>query len=309
MKVTRVQNLSKDTFLKDFLVANKPVIVTDAMKDFDRDKFTPDFLRSEFGDELVQVYDDLFNLQTVDTLATYLNKNFDRKPEDGRALEYMRWYTKLKDTDFFWSDAVFEKLKPYWNHPYFVPNDKLVVPYCQAGETKNITDHRYPYKGLFVSGKGSRTRLHRDPFRSNAMLCQFYGEKKMYLYHPNKVNEVMNGKEFVDLMNVDHKKFPKFKDIEADYEDVLLPGEIVLFPSGWFHDVTCVSDSISITWNFLHEEELDNLYEFIDQYPNDDQLEILRFFLKDKIGPDAPASEIKAFYESNMNNNFEFIDL
>lgn len=300
MKVTRVENLSREDFIQEHLLANKPVIVTDAMTSWDTEKFTPEYMKSQFGDTFVQVYDDLFNLQNVDTLSTYIDKNFNRTEEEGRALEYMRWYTKLKDVDFYWSDDVFDALKPFWSHPYFAPMDSLAIPYSMGEASKDITESRFPYKGLFISGKGSRTRLHKDPFRSNAILCQFYGEKKMYLYHPDKEKSVMNGDEFVDVMNVDHAKFPNFANIEPDYVDTLKPGEIILFPSGWFHDVTCVSDSISITWNFVHSKELPKLYNFIENNPEDSQLEILRFFLKDKVSPDAGLAEMKRFFESNL---------
>ncbi|WP_306352325.1 cupin-like domain-containing protein [Flavobacterium sp. '19STA2R22 D10 B1'] len=294
MKVKRIANISTQEFINEYLILNKPVIVTDGMKDWDREKFTPPYLKEQFGDELVQIYNDLFDLQNVDTLAKYFEENFD---QDKKAKEYIRWYTQLKDVDFFWSDNLFSKLKEFWSHPYFVPHNDLSVPFCKKEDSRSITDFQYPYKGIFISGKGARTRLHKDPFNSNALLCQFYGTKKIYLFHPNKENNVMKNNEFVDLINVDHVKFPTFSAIEPDYEDVLQPGEIILFPSGWFHDVTCESDSISVTWNFIHSSGKEGLLNHLRNNPNDDQLEILRYFLKDQVQDEATANQILAFYE------------
>jgi len=297
MKVPRVKNLSREDFVENYLLKRQPVIITDGMENWDVEQFYPAKLKENFGDHLVQIYDDLFNLQNVDTLETYLDNNFNRTEEQGRALEYTRWYTKLKEIEFYWSDEVFQALKKYWSHPYFAPIDELAIPYSGINGQKNITEVGYPYKGLFVSGKGSRTRLHKDPFGSHAILCQFYGKKKMFLYHPDKEKEVMKDGEFVDLMNVDHAKFPNFKNINADYEDTLEEGEIVLYPSGWFHDVTCTSDSVSITWNLVHMKELPRLYDFIEKNPKDSQLEILRFFLNGEVSANADVDEFRRFYE------------
>ncbi|MFC5044312.1 cupin-like domain-containing protein [Aquimarina hainanensis] len=306
MKIERIHAITKQEYIEEYIMSNKPVIVTDGMKDWDLSKFTPDYFKKEFGEEQVQVYDELFDLQGVVPFREYIDKNFGRTEEEGLTKEYMRWYTKLKEVDFYWSDKVFKSLEGFWSHPYFLPNESLVVPYSKSGQQRDITKYRYPYKGLFVSGKGSRTRLHKDPFNSNAILCQFYGEKKIFLYNPEKESQVMNGKEFVDIQQPDHQKFPDFSKITYDYEDVLKPGEIVLFPSGWFHDVTSQSDSISITWNFLYDQEYIGLCNHIEKNPEDDQLEILRFFLKDEIRPDASNEDIVAFFKNKFEEIISF---
>ncbi|KAB8151545.1 hypothetical protein EZY14_017775 [Kordia sp. TARA_039_SRF] len=295
MKVKRVSNITQEEFVNEYLIANQPVIITDAMKDWDTDKFKPEFLKEEFGDYLVQIYDDLFDLQNVDSLETYFDENFGKDKESS---EYIRWYTQLKELDFFWSDECFSKLKQYWSHPYCIPQNNLAVPPCKEDEERNINTYKYPYKGIFISGKGARTRLHKDPFNSNAVLCQFYGSKKIFLYGPSKEHIVMNNGEFVDLKNIDEEKFPEFSSITPDYEDSLQPGEIILFPSGWFHDVTCESDSISITWNFIHASGTEGLTKYLKANPKDDQLEILRYFLKDKVSVEATSDEILSFYET-----------
>jgi len=300
MKIKRVQNLGKDQFLVEFLAPNQPVIITDAMNKWEVEKFQPDFLRENFGHYDVQVYNDLFDLQTIDPLSDYLENHFMKKEGEDRSRYYIRWYTKLKDVDFFWSDEVFESLKNAWDHPYFLPDDSMAIPFTAEGRKARINETRYPYKGLFISGKGARTRLHRDPFNSNAVLCQFYGEKKILLYDPGQAGYVMNNGEFIDIENPDNKKFPDFSKASCSYEDTLVPGEIVFFPGGWFHDVKCLSDSISITWNFVHSSGLDRFYNYIDQHPDDDQLEIVRFFLRDWIDPNADVKEITRFLKSKF---------
>ena len=132
----RIQEVNKDDYIEKYIMSNVPVIVTDGMKDWQLDKFTQEYLKKEFGSEQVQVYDELFDLQGVFSFEEYITKNFNRKEEEGGTKEYMRWYTKLKEVDFYWSDNVFKALEPFWNHPYFLPNDTLVVPFCKSGEKR-----------------------------------------------------------------------------------------------------------------------------------------------------------------------------
>jgi ribosomal protein L16 Arg81 hydroxylase len=300
MKLDRVRDLTKERFVEEYLLPHRPVIITDAMNNWQIEKFTPAHLEKAFGDHEVQVYNDLFDLQTIDTLATYFKDNFNKSANEERSNEYIRWYTQLKDIDFYWSDAVFKELEKYWGHPYFLPNDSFAIPYAADGKRINAHEERFPYKGLFISGKGARTRLHRDPFNSNAILCQFYGEKKIYLYDPGQAEYVMNNNEFVDIAAPDLDKFPQYTRATCAYEDTLAPGEIIYFPAGWFHDVTSATDSISITWNFVHVSELQTLCAYIETHPGDDQLEIVKFFLKDRVPEDADAEAIVNFLKKEM---------
>src|ERR1700759_265827 len=114
MKIERGDQLSKQDFIDKFLLPHQPVIITDAMDDWDVDKFRPEYLDMTFGDYDVQIYNDLFELQTVDTLSTYLQDNFDKPAGMERSHEYIRWYSQLKDAEFFWSDEVFGLLKAAW---------------------------------------------------------------------------------------------------------------------------------------------------------------------------------------------------
>ena len=302
-KIDRVEKLSNEDFLNNYLKKNKPVVVTDAMSSWDLNRFQPDSLKEEFGPEFTQIYNELFDLQNISTLDSYLTSHFSKPEVDCN--KYIRWYTKLKDLDFLWSDQIFESLRTSWNHPYFLPRNGMVIPFCSKNNFMDITRERYPYKGLFISGKGARTRLHRDPFNSNAILCQLYGNKHISLFSPDQAPYLMAGKEFVDLKNPDKEKFTAFSKAKPSYELTLYPKEIIFFPAGWFHAVTSTSDSISITWNFVHSSELKKLQTFIKKNPNDDQLEIVRFFLKDYISPNITTDKIAEILEIQTNENIK----
>lgn len=256
-QIVRRTGLTPDTFIREYLQANQPVIVTAAMKGWRAlSDWDPDYLKRKIGDMEVQVYDDLFTLVNIEALADYLDRNFG-KAGNVPSIEYVRAYVRFKDVDFTWADHLFQALADDWSHPSFFPRDGFVLPRSpQVGSITPVSD-LFPYKGLFISGRGARTRLHRDPFGTDAILCQVYGEKKLTFYEPRHADEVISDGAYVDPMAVDATRFPGFRSIEPTFEDVLQPGEILFIPEGWFHDVLTISDSISVTWNFVHEARAD----------------------------------------------------
>jgi len=299
MLIKRLQKLNQQDFLENYIIPNQPVIVTDAMDGWAaRTKWTPQYFSRELGDLEVQVYDDLFDLVNITTLSEYLEENFGRD-ENNPCSEYVRWYSRLKHLDFIWADEAFDRLKGDWGHPYFLPTSGYTVPYHPAPQALSATDCLFPYRGLFISGRGARTRLHRDPWTSSATLCQFYGSKQFVLYTPDQAAYLMDEEGFFDPVTPDDTRFPNSAQARPSYEDTLRPGEILYIPGGWLHDVTCLTDSISVTWNFVHEVRREPLSHYLADHPLDRELEVLRFFLSELVPPEASVREIISCVNSN----------
>lgn len=300
MPVNRVTNISETEFIENHLIPGIPVIITDAMNNWNIEQFSPSSLIKLFGDEFVQVYDDLFALQAVQSLEEYITENFNQPTSSPRCQRYVRWYTQLKNVDFLWADHIFEKIKPFWGNPYFLPNTNMIIPPVNEHGTVCPTEIQFPYKGLFISGRGSRTRLHRDPWHSNAILCQFYGEKLVKLYDREQTNYVTDGTRFVDPLAPDLRAFPDYeKAVQLD-EFILAPGEMIFFPRGVFHDVTCATDSVSITWNFVHAANKPHFLEHLARYPDEGELTTLRYFLKHRLPEDANAEQIRDYVNQHF---------
>lgn len=278
MKVERAKSLSQKEFIENYLKPNKPVVVTEAMNDWPALKvWTPDYLSQKLGKYEVLVYNELFDLIGIRTLEEYLARNFGRNSDEA-CCEYVRWYSRLKHVEFVWADKAFEVLKKDWGHPDFLPLNGYSVPPCRSPSRCNATESRYPYRGIFISGRGARTRLHRDPWTTSAVLCQFQGKKKLTMFQPEQAMYLMNGKDFADLSAPDLQRFPGLQKARAVFEDVLCPGEILYIPSGWLHEIVSLSDSISVTWNFVHENRLDILLKYIQLNSSDSELEVLKYF-------------------------------
>jgi hypothetical protein len=277
-KIQRVAALTEQRFTRGFVAKNAPVIVVDAMEEWSAtDQWNPDYLARTVGHHDVQVYDDLFNLVNITTLREYVETQFgDAAPQRQRG--YVRAYTKFKDLDFVWADELFAQLAGNWDKPYFFPATSFAFPASGITQRLSPVSDPFPYKGLFVSSRGCRTRLHRDPLGTDAILCQFYGNKAVKLYHPEFDAIARAGDEFVDPDNIDLARFPAFSSIEPTYEDVLENGEILFIPEGWLHDVTSLSDSVSVTWNFVHEARSEPFRKACATNTSNEIAQVLEFF-------------------------------
>jgi hypothetical protein len=277
MKIERRSTLSRQEFLDDYISRDRPVIVTDAMDGWPaKTLWNEAYLASQVGHLDALVYNELFDLTGIQRLGDYLQRNFGSNI-DGRT-EYVRWYSRQKPLDFVWADEAFKLLKKDWCHPYFFPVNGYIAPYAQDNCTGDVTESLYPYRGLFISGAGARTRLHRDPWTTSAVLCQFSGSKSVVMYSPDQADCLMDRTDFVDIHKPDLARFPRLKEAHVNYRDVIQPGEVLFIPSGWFHDVVSVSNSISVTWNFIHEVHTDRFLSYVKANPNDGEMDVLRFF-------------------------------
>ena len=125
--------------------------------------------------------------------------------------------------------------------------------------------------------------MHRDPFCSDAIVAQFYGTKEAALYHPSRTQEVMEKAAddsfggFIDVRENDLTKL----SIEPDYHGELNPGQMIYIPHGWIHDVICLTDSVSVTWNFIHKQGAKEFIDYLKADPSEDsEFEVLQYFFE-----------------------------
>jgi hypothetical protein len=278
MEIERVSGLTRDAFVEGYLAPAKPVIVTDATADWELARtWTPDYLRKVYGASQVQVYNNYFDLRDVTTLDKYLTKYFGRETVTG-SVPYVRWYSKMKDVDFVWSDREFDSFKTQWSLPAFIPDRDYLFPFCMSPDRIDPTVDYFPARGVFISGKGGKTALHVDPWASDAVLIQVYGEKQWFMYDPQQRELLTNGTKLVDIEKPDPAKFPAFSRAKPTYTFTLRPGELMYVPRGWFHHVNTLTDSISLTWNFVHSVAERDFMSYLDAGIPADDRDIVRFF-------------------------------
>jgi hypothetical protein len=281
--ILRVENPYPEQFLADVLPKNEPIVITGALDAAQLDPFwTPQYLGERFGRRDVQIYNDYFDLTSVGPLERYLSRHFGRTGPITRPVPYVRWYSRLRDVEFAWSDPMLAAMRPHWTTPRCVPVTDLVLPYAPAPRVCDPAEHRFPGRGLFISGRGARTGLHRDPWASDAFLCQLYGSKTWRLFAPEQAPLLTSGTKTVDLERIDANAFPRAAQARADFEFTQHAGEMVYVPHGWFHTVHSASDSISLTWNFVHRSKQRVFQDWLDAGASGIDLQIARYFLGDE---------------------------
>ncbi len=110
-------------------------------------------------------------------------------------------------------------------------------------------DHAFIH-WLFIGPSGAHTPLHVDPLLTHAWLTQIRGRKRVILFPPNALpllRDAATGK-FVALNAIPPDA------VAQGMECVVAEGEILFIPAFWSHAVTCVDDSMSLTYNFLPKE-------------------------------------------------------
>lgn len=295
MKLDVISDISPSEFAQDYIAKNQPVVVRGIP--FDAAQWTPEALTGSIGELTAQVYGSLFDLEDIQTAADYMEDYFgnnDGEYEDD--IPYVRWYNKLKDVEMPWGDEAFTGVGGFWNKPNCLPDTNLLVPYTHNGKGGDPVSDHFPYRGLLLAARGARTRLHRDPFCTDAVVCQFHGVKEAVLYHPGRSAELQ--------ANKDSSSFGGFVDVRADdvttpshtpdLEGEVHPGDMIYIPHGWLHDVLVVEDSVSITWNFVHHSGSKEYQEYLEgeAHKKDSEFEVLKYFYSLAGQPDATAQDM-----------------
>ena len=279
-RVHRLKKISVADFVSEYLEQNRPVIITEAMSAWPAlGAWNPTDLANEFGDERVQIYGDLFKLSAIDTLSNYFDKYFGHDGNtSNKTVPYLRWYCHLSsDERVPWADAVFARLAKDWARPSFFPAGAFALPFCYPGDSIDPSRDWFPAKGLFISARGARTRLHADPWCSDAILCQIYGKKDFVMYHPSQTPHLVSGGHTVDVEAPNLEEFPSFPQAEVTVRDTLEPGECLLVPAGWFHHFSSATDSISLTWNFVHLSRSTQFLKYLSDGPPKNEIGQLAF--------------------------------
>jgi hypothetical protein len=243
-----VDALDNDTFFEDYFQPGRPVLVRGAVSAWG----TPppwrfDWLTERFAHHRVPLYDTLFGVTGVTTFARYVERYTASKRSS--MPPYLRWFVRQHTGDLPWSDEAFRELESDWRAPAWLPDSDFVFPRFRHADP--VRDG-FPGKGLFVCGRGGRTRLHTDPWATDAVLWQTTGTKRVTLYSPDAGHLLARDGAVVDLEKPDDERFPRWRSAVPVIDEVLQPGDMLFIASGWYHAAVALEDSVSLTWNFVH---------------------------------------------------------
>lgn len=236
--VDRRKNLSRLEFLHQYQIPRKPVVLTDATRNWGALNWTPDSLCQRIGDKqvLVRGTDTHFRF---DELTRLVKASTPENPAPyGRNLNIQRDLPEL-------IADVQPRLKyatPDWKSTRLLPKDWLF----QNG-----------LEEMFYGGCGNVFPvLHIDYWGMDGFVSQIYGEKEFILFDPKDTpylyqpeNEPLST-QIEDLDNPDLERFPLYK--KANMIRVMLQPGDTLYNPGWWHTTKMHEISITVitaTWN------------------------------------------------------------
>lgn len=228
-EIDRVENITKEDFLKKYFKPQKPLIIERFVEDWPAFfKWNLDYMAAVAGEIEVPLYDD----RPV---------RHDEGFNQAHATMQMKEYVALL------------KKEPT-KYRIFLWNILKEVPVLQ-------NDYNYPDFGLklmkglpmlFFGGTASTTFMHYDIDLANIFHFHFQGKKKVILFDQEqndylyKVPHSLIVREDIDFAAPDYNKWPALKKAKG-YEGTLEHGQVLYMPEGYWHYMQYVTPGFSMS--------------------------------------------------------------
>tara|TARA_R110001606_G_scaffold388512_1_gene553872 strand:- start:171 stop:1043 length:873 start_codon:yes stop_codon:yes gene_type:complete len=232
-EIPRVNNITKEDFIKNYFKPQKPVVIQRAIEGWPAfEKWNLSYMKSVAGDITVPLYD---------------NRPVQHK--DG----FNEPHAKMKMADYV--DLLMREPTKY---RIFLWNILKEVPALQK-------DYTFPDFGLkllkgvpmmFFGGKDSYTFMHYDIDFANIFHFHFDGEKEVVLFPQSqtkniyKVPHSLITHESIDFSNPDYEKWPVLEKASG-YKTTLSHGEVLYMPEGYWHYMKYKSPGFSMSLRAL----------------------------------------------------------
>eukprot|EP01116_Phalansterium_solitarium_P024701 TRINITY_DN9122_c0_g1_i1.p1 TRINITY_DN9122_c0_g1~~TRINITY_DN9122_c0_g1_i1.p1 ORF type:complete len:544 (-),score=183.17 TRINITY_DN9122_c0_g1_i1:210-1841(-) len=235
--IDRRSNLSLEEFIAEYEQPNRPVIITDAIASWPA-------LTTWSKDSLLERYADVaFRAEAVDIKLCDYFLYADRTREE---------------SPLYLFDKAFAEHAPQLATEYKVP------AYFAEDLFSVLGPERPDYRWLIAGPARSGSTFHKDPNATSAWNAVVTGSKKWVMFPPDcpppGIFPSADGSEVtapVSLVEWFVNFYPQcrlgpIKPIEG----VCRAGETIFVPSGWWHAVLNLDDSIAITQNYVSRRNL-----------------------------------------------------
>ena len=128
---------------------------------------------------------------------------------------------------------------------------------------RDDTDKPNDYRFVYIGPRGSWTPFHSDVFGSFSWSANIVGRKKWIMLVPGEEDKVRDtaGNVVFDLESEESKLLQEKNGQIRRIEFIQETGEIVFVPSGWYHQVHNLEDTISINHNWFNGCNIMTVYE------------------------------------------------
>ena len=247
IKIDKVHNDDIDIFQSNYYDREIPAIVIEHANQWRAfGKWDAEYLKAEYGNIKFPISNyqeegyQHFKSLKLKTFAEFFSQleQFQNKYDQGKKIEEKDRFDYIAGCEFL------EKAPALLNDididsPLFRENYLNRMP-------KGI---KFPQSTLFVGNSITFSPLHTDSFFVTSTLTVIKGKKIVRIVSPEYSNMVENG---MDLFN----KTTINKLIEKEvtvWEGEVLPGEVVIFPPGWWHCVR--NEGITIAVQRLYVDQ------------------------------------------------------
>lgn len=246
-RVERLSGISVDEFVRRYRRPRRPVILTDALKDWPAlGRFTPEFFRSRYGDQRVKVRGREYRLAEIIDLQQASSP--DRPAPYPCTLSLADCRELLPD------------VMPRFG--YSLPN-RHTHPLMPKGLFETV----YHTEIFFGGPNGHFPLLHYDFLRMHAWIAQVYGDKEFTLYEPAQERLLYVDPKAPWLSTVerlhdpDYTRYPLLRQARS-YKVTVHAGETLWLPCGTWHTARCLNVGITVAFDQL---ESGNWREFVNE--------------------------------------------
>ncbi len=257
-QIEKVEDISKDDFIKNYLIPRKPLVIKNMTKTWPAlEKWTFEYLKETVGDKIVPLYDSAKADPSKPINASAAEMKF------GDYIDLIR--REPTDLRIFLFDPI--KHAPGLLEDYRSPKDLM----------GGFLD-KYP--NMFFGGAGSITFLHYDIDLAHIFHTHFHGKKHIILFDYKwstrlyKIPFATYALEDYDISNPDYEKFPALNGIEGQ-ETILEHGETLFMPTGMWHWMKYLDGAFSISlraWDKSWAIKAKSLYNLTIQRKFDDYM-------------------------------------
>ncbi|XP_059168788.1 uncharacterized protein LOC131950584 [Physella acuta] len=272
------EKLFQNIFLKNQLCIVGPSATSQwsSKKDWVLKDGSPNFhfLMEKFGDATAPIADcnveeycahPKTEMSVKNFLLYWMKHRSQGHPGDAKCLYLKDWH--------------FTRCFPSYNAyspPAFLCSDWMNEFWDVRDDVSNHDDYRFVYMGP----KNSWTPFHADVLHSYSWSANICGLKKWIFFPPgaeiylkDKHRQLVFDLRSDELADVD--KYPDaFRVLEGAITVFQNPGEVIFIPSGWYHQVFNLEDTISINHNWMNGCSTHLTWRFIKSRLVDVQREI-----------------------------------
>jgi hypothetical protein len=255
-RIDRRTVLSKDEFVRQFALQNRPVVLTEAMADWAaRELWTLEWLVDNYGDTDINVKVMKLDPEADVTKADVKNRSASSMP----IREFIAALYRAQEAYYEGHETGLRELISRGHvFPYAMfPVQKLTGLNSHFSFPKFHNIDRLSARTFWLSPPGWITQLHAD-YDWN-LFAQVIGRKRFQLYPPDTgvhfqpafENALHRYYQSEYLSGYGHpgplQSLLDNMPVAPAFDFVLEPGEMLFIPCGWFHRVTSVDISWSVT--------------------------------------------------------------